>query len=113
MKVVDDVGYDIEKVLVEYYTKLYAAPWMMEWATLNSGGTQLLSCVKQSAWESHKWLETASDEDLRNTVISHLTDLGCGNVPYLQSHSDFSLSRLCQQVLALPKSPQKSEKSGD
>eukprot|EP01059_Diplonema_ambulator_P005546 TRINITY_DN152_c0_g1_i3.p1 TRINITY_DN152_c0_g1~~TRINITY_DN152_c0_g1_i3.p1 ORF type:complete len:710 (+),score=205.35 TRINITY_DN152_c0_g1_i3:246-2375(+) len=77
-RVPDDIGWDIERVLVEYYTKLYSAPWLVEWATLASGGSGMINCVKQAQWQTISWLETASDEDVRNTVISHLTDLGLG-----------------------------------
>eukprot|EP01059_Diplonema_ambulator_P005551 TRINITY_DN152_c0_g3_i2.p1 TRINITY_DN152_c0_g3~~TRINITY_DN152_c0_g3_i2.p1 ORF type:complete len:740 (+),score=211.98 TRINITY_DN152_c0_g3_i2:618-2837(+) len=101
-RLTEDLGWDIEQVLVEYYTKLYSTPWMVEWATLQSGASGLASCVKGLKWATEKWLKTASDEDVRNTAISHMTDLGLGSVPYLQSHSDASLVRMCRGVALTP-----------
>eukprot|EP01059_Diplonema_ambulator_P001355 TRINITY_DN11131_c0_g1_i1.p1 TRINITY_DN11131_c0_g1~~TRINITY_DN11131_c0_g1_i1.p1 ORF type:complete len:750 (+),score=182.55 TRINITY_DN11131_c0_g1_i1:44-2293(+) len=91
-----EMGWDIETVLLNYYSRMYSVPWMAEWAlTELSKDTAIQKCLRKQGWASVKDIDTLREDNLRNIVISMLHTKGYGKVNQLQARSDGKLSEIC------------------
>ncbi|KAJ9472992.1 hypothetical protein DIPPA_17992 [Diplonema papillatum] len=85
-------GWNVEAVLTEYYTRLYSSPWMVEWATISD--TVLPKCLLKLNY-TEEYVAASVPDDMRNAVISFLSDHGYGTVSQLQEQSDGALGQTC------------------
>eukprot|EP01064_Diplonema_japonicum_P025221 TRINITY_DN362_c1_g2_i1.p1 TRINITY_DN362_c1_g2~~TRINITY_DN362_c1_g2_i1.p1 ORF type:complete len:758 (+),score=131.72 TRINITY_DN362_c1_g2_i1:39-2276(+) len=91
-----EMGWDIETILLTFYSKTYAAPWLSDWATdALAKDTPIQKCLRAKGWATVKEIDTVRDDALRNIVISALHARGQGKVTVLQGRSDAGLSELC------------------